>query len=249
MVSDPNLEESFDPERFLAGVASSMDGQRLFSVCFNALAAFGGDKLSYHHHPPIGSFDFTMDTAIVATGFPEEWVETYRARKYFRIDPIISRAQNSTKPFWWSEVEADRTRLAVTASFLVDLRAQVPGDGLAIPVFGPNGRNGYAGLGFSGGKIDLEPAYLLRLQSICNAAHLRYCEISDGERFQIGLSPRETETIKLIAKGMSNVEIAEFMGISPATAGTNVRRVFSKLQVNDRTSASLRALSLGYIYY
>ena len=48
------------------------------------------------------------------------------------------------------------------------------------------------------------------------------------------VSPRQLEILRLVAKGMSNDEIAQRLVLSPATAKTHVSRIMTKLGVRDR---------------
>lgn len=59
------------------------------------------------------------------------------------------------------------------------------------------------------------------------------------------LTARETETLRLIARGLSNREIAERMSVSQVTVKTHVSNVLSKLGLNSRTQAALFALKEG----
>jgi len=56
------------------------------------------------------------------------------------------------------------------------------------------------------------------------------------------LSHREAEVLQLLARAMSNKEIAAALGLRVGTVKTHLRHVFRKLQVSDRTSAALAAL-------
>lgn len=59
------------------------------------------------------------------------------------------------------------------------------------------------------------------------------------------LTEREVEVLKLIARGLSNQEIAETMVVSVATVYTHVSRVLDKLHLASRTQAALYALREG----
>jgi DNA-binding NarL/FixJ family response regulator len=61
------------------------------------------------------------------------------------------------------------------------------------------------------------------------------------------LTPRELEVPGLLARGMSNPQIAQELTISRATAKTHVERIIGKLGVSDRTQAALRAIELGLV--
>jgi DNA-binding NarL/FixJ family response regulator len=62
------------------------------------------------------------------------------------------------------------------------------------------------------------------------------------------LSARELEVLKLMAKGLSNKEIGESLGISEATVKWHVNIIFSRLNVRDRTEATVVALRRGIVH-
>lgn len=59
------------------------------------------------------------------------------------------------------------------------------------------------------------------------------------------LTPRETDTLRLVAKGLANKEIAARLGVSEVTIKTHVSNVLSKLGLQSRTQAALFALKEG----
>ncbi len=61
------------------------------------------------------------------------------------------------------------------------------------------------------------------------------------------LTDREREVLSLIAKGMSNAEIAQSLFLSEGTVKTHIKRIFYKLGLRDRTQAVIFAYDVGIV--
>jgi DNA-binding NarL/FixJ family response regulator len=61
------------------------------------------------------------------------------------------------------------------------------------------------------------------------------------------LTDRETEVLRVLARGLSNSEIAGELFISEATVKTHVSSILAKLELPSRTRAALYALKIGLI--
>jgi len=64
---------------------------------------------------------------------------------------------------------------------------------------------------------------------------------------ELAITPRELEILELIAKGMSNREIAEKLFVSENTVKTHSSRLFDKLGARRRTQAAQMGKELGLI--
>jgi DNA-binding NarL/FixJ family response regulator len=64
---------------------------------------------------------------------------------------------------------------------------------------------------------------------------------------ELGLSPRELTVLRALARGAANKEIANELKLAEGTVKNHVTTVLSKLNVEDRLLAALKARSLGLI--
>lgn len=61
------------------------------------------------------------------------------------------------------------------------------------------------------------------------------------------LTEREHEVLELVARGMSNADIAGHLFLSEGTVKTHVKRIFAKLGLHDRTQAVILAYEVGLV--
>ena len=216
----------------------------VWSSCVDFFHTHDFDKVSYHVMPL--AWETTDNALSIRTeGFPQAWVERYFERKYWQIDPIPATALARSLPFCWSELSDLRELTEAEEAYMQDLQEHVNSDGVAVQVFGPNGRNGYFGLGVHS-DCDAKTRRDLRVvQWACQLTHHRYCEL-DTVRAML-LSRREQEVLSWVARGKSNSSIADILSISSYTVDAYMRRIYQKLGVNDRVSAAIQGLGAGLI--
>lgn len=88
-----------------------------------------------------------------------------------------------------------------------------------------------------------------RLDSDATAAVLAVAGHRSAKRreWPAGLSTREVEILRLVARGQTTKQIGATLNISPKTAGTHVEHIYTKLGVTNRALASLFAAKHGLI--
>jgi DNA-binding NarL/FixJ family response regulator len=64
---------------------------------------------------------------------------------------------------------------------------------------------------------------------------------------EYGLTPRELETLELLARGFPQREAASVMKVSPHTIGAHVKSIYAKMAVNSRSEAVFEAVQSGLI--
>jgi len=62
---------------------------------------------------------------------------------------------------------------------------------------------------------------------------------------QATISPRETEVLRLIGRGLKSGEVAGVLGISQQTVTTHVKAIYRKLEITSRAEAALEARKRG----
>jgi DNA-binding NarL/FixJ family response regulator len=62
-----------------------------------------------------------------------------------------------------------------------------------------------------------------------------------------GLTAREAEVLILLARGLSNRQIAERLVITPKTAGNHVEHIYAKIGASSRAAAALFAVQHGLL--
>jgi len=91
-----------------------------------------------------------------------------------------------------------------------------------------------------GGEPPLSPSIAHRM-----LAYFRAPAQSRADPDSSGLSPRETEVLTLLARGMTVAEAATRLGLQPQTVASYVKVIYQKLNISSRAEATREALRRG----
>jgi DNA-binding NarL/FixJ family response regulator len=95
----------------------------------------------------------------------------------------------------------------------------------------------------AGGEALLSPSITRRLI----ADYARRPPASERPAALAELTPRELEVLRLVARGLSNGDIARELVLGEATVKTHVGRIFQKLDLHDRAQAVVLAYESGLV--
>ncbi len=186
--------------------------------------------------------------ALLEHGFPRDVLCSYAALGYGRNDATLRVAMATGTPVLRSSVPGNYQLSREEAWHRKVMDGLGVSETLALPLYGPNGRDALGTLASNAGADVFDRANFGMLHMIAQAAHLKAFSMRpamSGEGH--GLSLREVEILRWVAQGKSNGVIAEILTISTGTVDTYLRRIFEKLEVSDRTSAAVKGVSLGVI--
>lgn len=207
--------------------------------------SYAGFKAAYFLAPVVS--DPRVGRVLTNAGFPREWEDRYR-EEFYLIDPIATHAITRRGAFRWPDDLADAPIKPAERNYLTLLADYGMERGIGVPCFGPFARTGFVGVGLPRTGVKIDQRAILMVEVVSRLSHQRYLRLLDPFPDGIpNLSDREIEVLSLIAQGKSNAVIAQLLNISPSSVDVYVRRIFTKMGVANRTSASVRALALGLV--
>lgn len=236
-------------EMFLAKIAAASKVSTVVTVCTDIVFSLGATRCSYHLIPPFGN-PLGEDVRMIQRGYPREWIERFEDVTFRANDPIIGWIIQRGRTGTWKRVLAERSLTSAQQDFVAFSNSYGLNDGVGIPLFGPNGNDGYVSICLSDRDIsERDEALLLEFTTIWQSGHQRIFRLTEHLQTGAKLSARETEVLGWMSKSKSNTDIAAILGLSPATVDTIVRRIFAKLGVHDRLAAVVCGLKNGLVKF
>ena len=192
----------------------------------------------------------------VLTGrYPQEWGETYAAKSYAFVDPVVRYVRKSQEPFRWRDALAEfreDSHFGRMRRMMRDAARNGLKDGYVFPVHGSRGLLGYLSVG--GPPVDLLPGQAALLDALAKRTFwqvLRVCQPEAAEEMTapvtVRLTRREMEALARLADGLTSNEIAQALNISSNTVDWYMNGIQDKLGAKNRHHAVAIAFRLGLI--
>jgi DNA-binding CsgD family transcriptional regulator len=220
----------------------------IFRHLTGLLRRLDGISLSYHVAPPFTSMAGNLPTAIFASKRAYSFRNTSAgARRVVGAvhDMVLSRGMAT------AYLEIAKLVENIDPQLLARIQQQLAEigivDELMIPCYGHHGIDGCLCYSFPYPVADLDKKTIQFLEGSSQIAHQKLISAyySRSAQRETALSARESEIISWIAKSKSSTDIATIMNISAATVETYIKRIFKKLDVNNRMSAVIAVLASG----
>jgi LuxR family quorum sensing-dependent transcriptional regulator len=187
-------------------------------------------------------------TVFYAIGWPDSWRKFYLGTAMVRRDPIVDAMKTRHAPFTWSDLRRDR-KLSEAGSECLQLCYQHGWiEGLVVPIPRGDLRFGLVSMVCRRGEFSAEEKGLLTMLSLCFHERLRNLAPKHGFALPpVGLTKREIDCLRLIARGAPDREVGRTLGISQATAHEHFEKAKKKLKVSTRAEAIAIAVSLAIV--
>ena len=222
------------------------DCEAILEYVHASLIEQGVEWFSYHFTSPLDS-QTSKKTAIWARDYPLKLQKAYISENWRERDPVPKLTFQHGPFLTWRKAANFLQRTAAGKRYLARAADLEIDNWVSFALHGPRNRDGYAAMRFLTDPAEFAPGILQEIHSLLIAAHYQICTIMDGGASTVALSEREKEVLEWMGRGKSSGDIATILDISPETVRTYTRRIYDKLQTNDRVTATVRALKLGLL--
>jgi DNA-binding CsgD family transcriptional regulator len=220
---------------------NTLDG--LQSVITTLRDAFAVDHMVYHWVDSAGD-QYGCGT------YSDAWREHYINQNYLRVDPVISGCFQRFHPVDWKRL--DWSSRAARAFRAEAIEFGVGNQGYSIPIRGPKGQFALFTVSHSCEDDAWSKFTEERSRDLILIAHFFNRKALEFEPNRVpdqsrALSPREVDTMTLLAMGYSRAKAADTLSISEHTVRVYIESARFKLGALNTTHAVARAMSRGLI--
>ncbi|MBU2849949.1 autoinducer binding domain-containing protein [Acidithiobacillus ferrivorans] len=218
--------------------------RQVFAMAAELARGLGFDYYTYGLRTPI---PLTRPKTAMYSNYPLAWQTIYQEKEYLVIDPTVQQAIRSLSPILWSDDLFAPTPELWEEAQSFGLRA-----GLAQICRDADGMTGLLVLARSGEAVTTTEwqTKACHIMWLVQAVHLCMARIVAPKlmpALAVKLCQQEAEVLRWTGDGKTSGEIADILQLSERTVNFHISKVITKLQVNNKTAAVLRAAMLGLL--
>ncbi len=178
--------------------------------------------------------------------WPKRMFDFYVKSGYVSQDPLLDEIKRRSVPFTWSTLLRDKFVSRASRELLSRMAEEGWTEGLAVPFRRSETRFGLVSIVGSRGTLPTDEKDALSLMALCLHEQARRLGPSLGVALTLStLTLRELDSLRLVARGQSDNQIAVTLGIAKSTAHEHVEAAKRKLNVSTRGEAAAVGASLG----
>lgn len=182
--------------------------------------------------------------------YSDAWRDRYIEQNYLRIDPVVIGCYQRFHPVDWKRLDWSSKAARVFQSEALEYG--VGNQGFTVPIRGPNGQFALFTVSHTCDDAtwarftETHRRALILIAHAFNQKALEFEPDRQPEQAR-GLSPREVDSMTLLAMGYSRAQVAETLSISEHTLRVYIESARFKLGAMNTTHAVARAMSRGLI--
>ncbi|MCB2102034.1 MAG: LuxR family transcriptional regulator [Rhodobacterales bacterium] len=183
---------------------------------------------------------------VLATDYPEMWIQHYFSSGYMAVDPIVTRTPTMPTPFDWDDL---RDLEDVESRVFCEAGEAGLRSGVCVPIHAPFGGCFALSAARSSRQV-ITQEQRDRVQAIAGQFHTSFQHLVDGDAARpsvVHLTPRERECLLWSARGKSSWDIGMILHVSEHTVNFHMRSAMRKLECGNRIMAIVKAIRMGLI--
>jgi LuxR family quorum-sensing system transcriptional regulator CciR len=212
-------------------------------------------ELGFDHFALVQHVDVrrhTVGTAVWLENYPSSWAEVFVEKQLYSSDPIHMASQRTNVGFAWSDVPSMIRMTPHHRRVLEAAAREGLGDGFTIPAHVPGESNGSCSFALRSGRElprqNLAMAQLVGSFAFQAGRQQVFRQVAAEVQAQRPkLTPRQLDCLVLVAKGKSNWDIAQLLGLKEDTVNEHIEEARRRYDVKRRIQLVLRAVHDGHL--
>ncbi len=172
--------------------------------------------------------------------YPAEWTNNYMAKKYHQVDPVFRENFSNFPLQFWKDTYR---KTEPPKSFIKEAQDFGLREGYSIGQRTLDSAEGSL-FSFSGRTVQRDSRTAIIMRHVAPHLHQAFIRLlkQTNDREMNPLTLREQEVLLWVKEGKSTWDISVILGISQDTVKYHIKRIFRKLNTNNRTHAIAIAL-------
>jgi LuxR family transcriptional regulator, quorum-sensing system regulator CciR len=228
----------------------------LYNLLNDISGEMGFDHFALLHHVDLRPFSSSDDRVVTSdfialSNYPQFWIDKYLSGEIVNFDPVLLASQRTNVGFSWQKIPEMINMTKHHRDILETGRREGIVDGFTVPANVPGELNGSCNFAVRTGRstpmVNFSMAQLVGSFAFEAARSLVARLRGLDETAPVQLTERQIECIVLVARGKTDWEIGQILGISEETAKRHISDARARYDVTKRVQVVLRALFDGLV--